>query len=401
MVALLVEVAPVSSMRAVRAVKQSYTPSPELLNLLDTFRKMVNDCIRIGLAGNVTSMKAISGKAYHELAGYDVPTYYRLTAISKAAGILQNYRQTLRKHPGAKKPYAAKLMLTDCYAFKVFKGELRLPIRAREYVYIPLNAYTLRSIESYDVRSVCLTASAASLTFSKEVVQVEPVGLIGIDRNLDNVTTADSGGSIQKYDLSRATDIKENCRQAKRGFKRNDCRVMKQLYSKYGRIQKNKVGWILHNTSAGIVKEAKERRFGIVMEDIRGIRKLYRRGNWQGRDYRARMNGWSYAGLQRQLEYKARWEGIPVFYVNPSKTSSTCATCGCNIVECAGRRVYCPHCGRLVDTDENGALNIVGAGLRFSLKGVAGEARKGNPEEQKEQVIPGADATQLTHHPNS
>ncbi|WXG43629.1 MAG: hypothetical protein WED04_06255 [Promethearchaeati archaeon SRVP18_Atabeyarchaeia-1] len=289
MVALLVEVPPFSGKQAVKAVKQSYTPPTELLSLLDEFRKMVNDCIQIGLAENVTSMKALSKKAYRELARYDAPTYYRLTAISKATGILRNYGHALRKLQRVKKPYATRLMLTDCYGFKIINGELRLPIRAREYIHVPLNAYTLQSIEGSTVRSVCLSASALSLAFSKEVTQAEPAGLIGVDRNLDNVTAASSNEGVRRYNLSRATDIKENCRQAKRGFKRGDCRVMKQLYSKYGRIQRNKVNWILHNTSASIVEQAKEKQFGIVMEDIKGIRKLYRKGNWQGKDYRARM----------------------------------------------------------------------------------------------------------------
>lgn len=30
--------------QAFKAAKQSYTPPPELLNLLDEFRKMVSDC---------------------------------------------------------------------------------------------------------------------------------------------------------------------------------------------------------------------------------------------------------------------------------------------------------------------------------------------------------------------
>jgi putative transposase len=384
-------------MQAVKAVKQSYTPYPELLDLLDEFRKMVNDCVRVGLAENVTSMKALSKRAYHELAGHDVATCYRLTAISKAAGILRNYRHALRKHPKAKKPYAAKLMLTDCYGFRVIDGKLRLPIRAREYVYIPLNAYVLRSIASYVVRSVCLTACTVSVTFSKEAADIEPTGLIGIDSNLDNATAASSDGAVKRYDLSKATEIKENCRQAKRGFRRNDRRIMKQLYSKYGKIQRNKVNWILHNTSASIVKQAKEKQFGIAMENLTGMRKLYMRGNWQGKDYRAKLNGWSYAELQQQIEYKARWEGIPVFYVHPSKTSSVCATCGCSIAECAERKVYCPRCSRLVDRDENAALNIVNAGLRFSLKGAAHEAVKGNPE--REKVILRVDATQLPNQP--
>ena len=128
-------------MQAVKSVKQNFVPSPEMLILLDEFRKMVNDCVRIGLIENATSMKTLSKKAYHQLDRYDVPTYYRLTAISKATGILRNYRKTLRKHPDAKKPHATKLMLTDCYAFKIIDGKLRLPIGNREYAFIPLNGY--------------------------------------------------------------------------------------------------------------------------------------------------------------------------------------------------------------------------------------------------------------------
>jgi putative transposase len=251
-------------------------------------------------------MKALSKKAYHDLAEYDVATYYRLTAISKAAGILRNYRQAPRKRRAVKQPYAGKLMLTDSYGFRIINGEPRLPIRAREYVYVPLNAYVLRSIESYAVRSVCLTACTVSVVFSKETAHPESAGLIRVDRNLDNVTTVSSGGDVRRYDLSKATAVKENSRQARRGFRRNDYRIRKRLYSKYGRIKRNKVGCILHNTSASTVKQARQKAFRIVMENIKGIRRLYREGNGEDEDYRARMNAWSFAELQRQIVYKAR-----------------------------------------------------------------------------------------------
>ena len=45
---------------AVKSVKQNYTPSEQLLDLLNDFRLMVNDCIRIGLKENVTSLKSLS-----------------------------------------------------------------------------------------------------------------------------------------------------------------------------------------------------------------------------------------------------------------------------------------------------------------------------------------------------
>jgi hypothetical protein len=43
--------------------------------LLEQFRQMLNDCIRIGLTENVTSLKSLSLKAYRQLSGYDVVSY--------------------------------------------------------------------------------------------------------------------------------------------------------------------------------------------------------------------------------------------------------------------------------------------------------------------------------------
>jgi len=87
----------VDDVLAVKVAKQNYIATPEILSLLEEFRNMVNDCIRIGLAENVSSLFALTKKAYHQLARYDVPTKYRLTAMSKATGILKNYRKILRK----------------------------------------------------------------------------------------------------------------------------------------------------------------------------------------------------------------------------------------------------------------------------------------------------------------
>lgn len=378
---------------AVKTAKQNYVATPDILSLLEEFRKMVNDCIRIGLAENVTSLKTLSKKAYHQLSRYYVPTYYRLTAISKATSLLRNYRKTLRKHSEAKKPYASKIMLIDCYAFKIIEGKLRLPFRSRCYKYIPLNCHVLESISGHTVRSITLTANTVSISFSKETAEIEPSGLVGIDRNLDNVTTVDTKGNVKRYDLSEATRIKAAYRVVKFHFKRNDVRIRQKIFSKYGRKQKNRVNQILHNVSKQIVADAKSQGFGIVMENLKGIRKLYRKGNGQGTDYRARLNSWSYYELQRQVDYKGRWDGVPSFYDNPQGTSSTCAICGSHVTKCAERKVYCPKCDRTVDRDENAALNIVKRGVRFAPFGLAGEAMV---KERAKAPILTVDASKLT-----
>jgi len=360
--------------RVFKSVREHYTPTPEILWLLEQFREILNDCVRIGLAENVTSLKALSLKAYKQLSRYDVASYYKLCAISAATGILRNYRKAKRKNPCVKEPYARRPRLTTCYGFKVRDGELSLPIHAKQGVRISLNQHVQATINGFTLRSVTLTEDKLSLTYANDVQQLQPRGFIGIDRNLDNVTVAATDGTVQQHDLSEATRVKAVYRDVRSHFRRNDVRIRREISGKYGQKQRDKVKHILHHASKLIVEEAKAKQYGIVMEELTGIRRLYRRGNWQGRGYRGRMNSWSYAELQRQIEYKARWEGLPVIYVHPHGTSSKCSICGGRMRPEENRLLRCLSCGYTVDRDVNAARNLVARGLRFGPVGLAVEA---------------------------
>jgi len=360
-------------MQVVKSVIQRYEPTPDILELLEAFRQMVNDCIRIGLKEKTTSLKSLSLKAYHQLEQYNLPTCYRLTAISKTTGILKNYRRSLRKHP-TKTPYCIKSMLIDCYARRIIDGKLRLPLTPRNYTYIPLNKHTLSVISGHTLRSVTLTTCTISVCYSKEIAETVPRGLIGVDRNLDNLTTATNMGETRRFDLSETTRIKSVYREVKSHFKRNDARIRRRIYEKYGTKQRNRVKQVIHRTTKAVIEDAKARGLGVAMEKLTGLRKLYRRGNGQGNEYRSRLNGWSFGEAQRQIEYKAKWEGIKVVYVQPGGTSSRCAVCGSKVLESTDRMVYCPTCKALVDRDINAAKNIVKRGLRFGPIGGASEA---------------------------
>jgi len=365
--------------RVFKSVWQRYAPTPEIAWLLEQFRQMLNDCIRIGLAENVTSLKSLSLKAYRQLSGYDVASYYKLCAISAATGILRNYRKAKRKNPHVREPYARRPRLTTCYGFKVRYGELSLPIHAREHIRIPLNQHAQATINGFALRSVTLTEDRLSLAYSNEVQQLRPRGFIGIDRNLDNVTTATSDGSVKLFDLSEATRTKTTYEKVRSHLKRNDVRIRREISSKYGQKQRDKVKQVLHHASKLIVEEAKAKQYGITMEKLTGIRKLYRRGNWQGCWYRGRMNSWSYAELQRQIEYKSKWEGLPVIYVHPYGTSSRCSICGQKMKPEENRTLRCPSCGYVVDRDVNAAKNILARALRFGVVGLTSEAMVAEP----------------------
>jgi len=377
----------------VRSAKQNYVPTDEILSLLEDFRCMVNDCIRIGLRENLTSMRSLSLKMYHKLSAYQLPVCYRLTAISRAAGILRNYRKASREHQNARIPYVKRLSLIDCYGFRIFGRLLRLPFRRGEYVFVILNGHTLEMISRREARSVTLTTSTLSISFSKELEEKKQRGILGIDRNYDNVTMATSNGLLRSIDLSETTRIKEAYRQTKGRFTRNDARVRKSIFAKYGKRERNRVNQILHRATKEIVAIAKSDNLGIVMEDLKGIRKLGRKGNGQGRRSRAKLNSWSVYEFQRQMRYKAAWEGVPVFHVSAWGTSAKCSICGEKTIPNEHRMLYCKNCNLSFDRDENAAKNILAKGLvRFASDVPPNEAMKWNPEGRRmQQVIHGAD----------
>lgn len=115
--------------------------------MMETFRQMVNDCIRIGLENDASSLKRLSKLCYPFLAKYGIVSYYKLNAISKAVGILANRKQSLRRGYQTKDPYMKQASLTSCYGFKTVDGALKVPLGDRQYIDIPLNSY-VRSIIS-------------------------------------------------------------------------------------------------------------------------------------------------------------------------------------------------------------------------------------------------------------
>src|SRR5713101_10198699 len=93
---------------AMKSVWQHYAPTRDVLGLLEVFRRMVNESIRIGLANNASSLRKLSLLSYNQLAQYDSPSYYKLCAISRAAGILAARKKSLKRGYAIRTPYAVR-----------------------------------------------------------------------------------------------------------------------------------------------------------------------------------------------------------------------------------------------------------------------------------------------------
>ena len=394
-----------------KSVKQSYRPSNTVHQLMEYFTHMTNDCIRIGLDKNVSTLKALSLLSYGELKRFDgIPSCYKLCAISKATGVLSSRKKSLRRGYRPNNPYISRPILISCYDFEFINGCLIVPVGNRHHESIPLNAYALGvlSDSAFTVRSFTLTENSLSLCVSKEAREInteELTGAVGVDRNLRNITTGNAD-SVTYYDIAEIATIAANTRSIISSFKRNDKRIGKQIRSKYGRRRTERTKRILHQITKDIVENAKTNNQIVVFEEIGNIRKLYQKGNGQGRRYRATMNSAPFGEIKRQVEYKAAWEGVPVVTLTTSETRGTtmdCPKCGERLQSAARddaehyRQLWCDNCKMWRDRDFVAVLNISRRGwVRFAhSKGEAAEAVKGNPEHEGEPVILRVDASKL------
>jgi putative transposase len=396
-----------------KSVKQRFSPDEQILRLMESFRQMTNICIQIGLENDASSLKRLSLISYKQLRGFSIPSCYKLCAISKAAGILSARRKSIRRGFRTKNPYLKKPLLTSCYGFKIMNGKVLVPVGSRKIEPIPLNAHTLHILaDKVRVHSFSLTTGSLSLCISREVQPlIHPASYVGVDRNLNNLAVGNSD-AVTYYDMSKAAKIAKTTRDIVRSFNRNDTRIRTSIASKYGERRTNRIRQLLHRVSRQVVDSAVKNGQGVVFEDIREIRRLYRRGNGQGRAYRAQMNSWPFHEIKRQVEYKAAWVGVPVITLTGSETRGTsrvCPRCGERLQSSKrlSRKLWCRQCREMFDRDLVAVLNIARRGrVRFARpEGVGVEAMVQEPDAGQAwpKVILKVDPTKLTqgHEPTS
>ena len=351
---------------ALKSVKQSCSIELELGEVMNAFRSKVNECIWMCIRTNAFSLKKLSCLSYKDLgAKYDkIPSYYPLTAISKEAGILAARKKSLRRGFRTKGSVPSKTALVSCYNFKVSDEEQALifSVSSRRKIKVVLTKHTLETIKGLEVRSFTITPTSLSLSVRKVVCPYNPKSFVGIDRNASNITCGNEK-KVLPFDLSKVEEIARTTKEIVSSFKRNDVRIRKSIASKYGKRRRQRVEKILHLVSKKIVEDAKLNQSALVFEDIKGIRNLYKKGNFQTKSFRGRMNSVPWSEIKRQVEYKAAWEGIPVIQLTKGETRGTsklCPACGERLQEdrTHRRQLWCEKCGKSEDRDIVAVMNI-------------------------------------------
>jgi putative transposase len=379
-------------MRVVLCIKQDFSPDSRLVRLMELFRRMVNDCIRIGIEQNKTSMKSLSLATYPYLKRYDeFLGCYRICANSKASGILSNYRRLLRNGRNVRKPYCRKPQLTTCYRIKIKGRTLVLP----QGIEVPLNDHALDQIQHKQIRSVTINNRSVSISVLQEKDPDEPIGVLGIALNHETITFADTLDKVGILSMKDAISYKLQCINRKNHFQRDDLRIRERIVDKYHKLRADKTLSEIHKHTSRIIKYAKKRHLAIAVQD-NSEREKYR-------SFKIRLAVWAKGEARRQLLYKGTKNGVLVFTVSSKGASGKeCSRCGDrNMFPEENRVLHCLGCALRIERDVNEALLIRKRGLEklfsmwFKPEGLPKEAMQRIPGETDltEEVILKADGS--------
>jgi transposase len=166
-------------MLAVKAVQ--FEHSEPIGDLLETFRNMVNEAVRVASEQKITSRFKLIRAVYEPFKRYDLHTHYTLSACEVACGLIRNRKRR-------KTPYIQKVFLKlDNQTYKIRGGMLKIPKKPRQFIEIPLKMgeYQKRFLSDSTLKlgSVTVTASIVVVVFSRTAEVIEPRGYVGIDTN--------------------------------------------------------------------------------------------------------------------------------------------------------------------------------------------------------------------------
>lgn len=216
-------------------------------------------------------------------------------------------------------------------------------------------------------------------------------GFIGVDRNTTGhiaVVANCSTGKVYKLGKKAYHTHRKYKKIRAHLQKKNAKKKLKKIRNR----ERNIVRDINHKVSRKIVDLAKENSCGIVLEDLKGIRKgkKSRKKNKTGESFKSSINSWEFYQLQAMIEYKSKICGMPVVYVDPRYTSQKCSRCGLIAKKNRkGKKYTCTECGHVDHADANAAFNIAALGLDQSIadRDVM-EGSTDTPQLELQQVIP-------------
>lgn len=176
---------------------------------------------------------------------------------------------------------------------------------------------------------------------------------IGVDFGINAVAVASNG---YQYDGKQLKKYKEKKRKVRASIQAKNTRSSRRLLKRLSGRENRHNTLINHTISKQLVNLAKQERKGLVIEDLKGVRKKK-----TNKTTRTLVANWSFYQLRSMLEYKAKMNGVPLITVLPHYSSKACNVC--NKIGVRNGAVFSCSCGYNGNSDFNASKNLQKLGL--------------------------------------
>ncbi len=344
------------------------------------YRLLTNEVLREALLRNQTSRGALSRFARDRAFVYHLTGQHAVVAADLALSLAKGHRRRLRQGLHPRVPYIRRRFLrtnTQTFHFDAGSGKIRLSLRNGEWcsLFVHLSPYHrgVLAAPGVAIKQLYLNEERVVLFLERPTsAPYAPAALLALDTNegsLDGVAVTSTETRCVRVPFPELRVLQAR-HFARRRFlaqkKAHDRRVARRLLRREGERERHRVRARLHVLTKRLADTALRNHAALALE---GLSRLSVRRRVSPRA-RRRLSSWPRRELHRQLEYKAAERGVPLFWVNPYRTSSTCPRCG-EYTKPRSRvepTFGCDRCGWTLDRQLNAGANVGRTVLRETVE---------------------------------
>ena len=299
------------------------------------------------------------------LKGWRFSKHYVDSAMDSVIGLVKGWIMLYNRGRAKEPPKVTKKTVyikNTLFSFR--DGVLKISIEPKKrYLEVDLTKYRWLPKDFDRLGGLILTEKYLIITVKK---RVDPKAdeWASFDVNLTNVTAL-IDGRVERYDLRKLYHIHrvyEIKREKVQSLSRFKPKTSERLLRKYSGREKNRAQDFMHKLTTKIARELERTKSGAIMERLKGIKYRVLNGS---RKQNRKLSKWNARTFQFMLEYKLKWLGLPVKYVDAKNTSKTCPLCSGHLVAHGGRLMKCEKCDLIMDRDIVAVLNLQMRGAGF------------------------------------
>jgi len=296
------------------------------------------------------------------MEGWEFAKHYVDSAVKTAYSIINSWEKNYKKGKrGRNKPIVKREFIrVKTTLMKIEDGKIRITIEPKEK-YLELdysNQWFYDRIKDWKVGELIIKKNEVFLTFSKDI-EIKSEIKIGVDANMMSLDIFHPEKGWIKIDLSylhHISEVYDEKIDRLKSIKKKSPKRVKKLLKRYYQRRSHRIEDYLNKLAVQLSREFPNTTF--IFEDLNKHKMFKNHSN----GYNRKLSRATWGKIIQKLSYR-----VPIKFVNPAYTSSSCPICGKKLKSRNGQ-VECV-CGFKGNRQFVGAFNVWRRGHGVALSG--------------------------------